>query len=105
MSRYTLPNATSIYGASMGRRDSHAGLRDEVTTRLSLTRVRLNGDYDSGGAYWGGGGLPLYRVAGEAVYAPGEEGEWIEFFLRANNRDHAKEQIRALGYTHARFYR
>jgi hypothetical protein len=94
-----LPNASSVYGASMGRRDSHAADRAEVTGRLSLTHVRLNGDYDNGGAYWGGGGLPLYRVAGD------DANEEIEFFLRANDRDHAKEQIRALGYVNARFYR
>ncbi len=97
-----LPNAASQYGASMGRRAYHIahGLRGFVATRLSLTHVRLTdgGCYDNGGAYWGRG-LPLYRVAGEF------EGEEIEFFLRANNRDHAKEQIRALGYTRARFYR
>jgi hypothetical protein len=101
MGSLKLSNATSKYGASMGRRDFHIArpFREFVSTRLNLAHVRLNGDYDSGGAYWGGGGLPLYRVAGEF------EGDDIEFFIRANNRDHAKEQIRALGYTHARFYR
>ncbi len=96
-----LSDVGSKWGAPMGRRAFHIarGLREFVETRLSLARVRLNGDYDNGGAYWGGGGLPLYRVAGEF------EGTEIEFFLRANNRDHAKEQIRTLGYAAARFYR
>jgi hypothetical protein len=95
-----LSKAYSQYGASMGRPSYNAKLRSEVTARLNLTHVRLDsGGYDNGGAYWGSG-EPLYRVTGDW-------GEWtIEFFLRARNREHAKELIRgAHGYSAARFYR
>jgi hypothetical protein len=83
----------------MGRREYHASDRGAVDSRLNLSRVRLSGDYDSGGAYWGSGGLPLYCVSGDF----GDDA--ITFYLRATDRDHAKEQIHALGYINARFYR
>jgi hypothetical protein len=44
----------SQYGASMGRRSiSLDKMMEAETDRLSLSRVRLSGDYDAGGAYWG----------------------------------------------------
>ncbi len=84
-------NASSKYGASMGRRSD---LPNETTDKLSLQRVRLDsGGYDPGGAYWGGGygTLPLYR-------AENEEGD-VRYF-RAANRDAAKAF-----FPKARFYR
>jgi hypothetical protein len=40
-------------GAPMGRR-SVGDVNDCADGTISLFKVRLNGDYDDGGAYWGG---------------------------------------------------
>lgn len=70
----------SKYGAPMGRHDKILG--DPV--KLHLQRVRfVDGDYDEGGAYWGGGGKPLYCA-------------WNTYFCvfrRAHDRAHAKVLI------------
>ncbi len=84
-------------GAAMGRptiQDAPKG----APVKLYVRRVRLNGDYDSNGTYFGGGPgtLPLYWVAS----ADGE----IDYMLRAHDRDDAKEQALA-DYPHARFFR
>lgn len=53
-------DVSSMYGATMGRR-SAPSLGDNIT----LFRVRMvDGDYDDGGAYWGGG-EPLYCARDE----------------------------------------
>lgn len=68
--------------------------------KVVLRRIRLFGDYDSLGTYWGGGGSPLYWYA-----ANDADGETIlEGELRASDRADAKEQVRAK-YPNARFYR
>lgn len=70
---------SSKYGAPMGRRDKILG--DPV--QLHLQRVPLiNGGYDQGGAYWGGG-KPLY-CAWNAYFC---------VFRRAHDRAHAKVLI------------
>jgi len=62
--------------------------------KLQLARVRINsGGYDAGGAYWGTG-MPLWNAW---------NGE-ICLYLRARNRELAKEAIRET-YPAARFYR
>ena len=52
------------YGAPMGR-DEYGIQENCLDKSISLFRVHLDGDYDDGGAYWGGGGLPLYCARGE----------------------------------------
>lgn len=84
-------------GAALGR----PTIQDADKTapvKLYVRRVRLNGDYDSNGTYFGGGPgtLPLYWVAD----ASGE----VDFMLRAHDRDDAKEQALAQ-YPAARFFR
>ena len=79
-------NVSSPYGAPMGRR-SYPGLEGKV--RLQHVPF-VDGDYDPGGSYWGGGGLPLYCAWNEdgAIY------------VRARNRDEAKAKLPS-----CRFYR
>ena len=50
--------AGSKYGAQMGRRSTPLA---ELVGKVKLQRVKMyDGDYDKGGAYWGGGGTPLF---------------------------------------------
>ena len=80
------------YGAPMGRIE-HGGNVDE---KLYLRRVPLDsGGYDSGGAYWGIG-APLFECFNET-------GDFTRY-LRAGDRERAKELIRA-DYPDARFHR
>jgi hypothetical protein len=74
----------------MGRWESYGDDRG-YSGRMYLQRVYLNsGGYDSGGAYWGVG-QPLFG------YESAEDGgdDLIQGFIRADDREHAKEQLRA----------
>ena len=97
MARIHLSKGYSQYGASMGRRNSHADDRT-LPIKFRLQRLFLDsGGYDWAGAYWGSG-TPLY-------VAEGDNGEVIvELFLRASTREDAKDSIKA-DYPAARFYR
>ena len=99
MTRYKPSDVSSRYGAPMGRHgDSLSALQILPSDPpFTLQRVRLNGGYDSGGAYWGAG-QPLFYWA---ITLTVDE---CSGHLRANNREHAKAQIRAL-LPAARFYR
>ena len=93
---YIYTKAYSQYGASMGRRDNVAEALD--VKKLHLERVRLNsGGYDPGGAYWGLG-APLYVAWGDGAE------EVQEMFLRASDREEAKEIVRGV-FKNAKFYR
>jgi hypothetical protein len=92
-----LSDVSSQYGAPMGRRDRHSD--PDGSLKFRVARVRLNGDYDSGGAYWGAG-APLYQVTADDA----ANGCDVEFYLRAADREHAKQQVTAR-YPNARFYR
>lgn len=84
----TLPNASSRYGASLGRagRPPHPG--DDSAVRMYLRRVRLdNGGYDSAGAYWGFA-EPLWRYESE-------DGS-VSDHIRARSRLEAQREIRRL---------
>lgn len=84
-------------GAAMGRGSYHAD--DKLASvKLHLRCVRLNGDYDSNGTYFGGGygTLPLYWVC--------DADQSIDFMLRAESRDDAK-RLALEDYPNARFYR
>jgi hypothetical protein len=92
-----LTNVSSAYGAPMGRRDERGD--PDAPYKLYLRRVPMvDGDYDSGGAYWGGGfGVePLWRYESTCGEASG--------FLRARSREHARAMVRET-YPKARFYR
>ena len=95
-------NASSRYGASMGRRSQTQGEPE----RLLLQRIRFqDGDYDTGGAYWGGGHgtLPLW-----CAFSPDntQNDPPIRVFTRAAHRDEAKanvlDELPGDGWTFAR---
>lgn len=84
----------SKYGAPMGRRN----YCDDDQAKCNLFRVRMvDGDYDDGGAYWGGPpSQPLYCVQDH-------DGQ-VQLFYRADTREEAKEE--ALNdYPNLKFYR
>ncbi len=72
-------DVSSKYGAPMGR--NQRGLT--LTGKVQLRRVRLYGDYDKGGAYWGNNGVPLWC-------AWNDEGS---VYVRAADRNAAKAQF------------
>ncbi len=72
----------SKYGAQMGR----TNYCDNETAKVYLQAIFFqDGDYDLGGAYWGGGGEPLWC-------AMDEDGD-VLIFLRAPNREDAIESL------------
>jgi len=84
--------ACDAYGSSMGRRDQREGTPE----RLHLQKLRfVGGDYDTGGAYWGGGSKDgaIY-----CAFSPEdtENDVPIMVFVRARNREEAKHKIRDL---------
>lgn len=92
MAEHKLPKAgwcgDMSRGAALGR--SPQGEGQAPAGRLRLARVRLDsGGYDNGGAYWGHG-QPLYRASGET------KDFVFEQFVRADDRDDAKQQIREM---------
>lgn len=75
--RLKLPEVYSRYGAPMGR----PTFSDGTPTRARLSRMRLvDGDYDQGGAYWGGPG-PIYWLRDDAGT--------VQDFIRAGSRHEA----------------
>ncbi len=78
-----------ISGAPMGRRS------DDIADFCGKVRLQVvpfvDGDYDRGGAYWGGGGLPLFCAWDDDGHVR---------YLRARNRDEAKALLAPL-----KFYR
>jgi hypothetical protein len=80
-------NASSKYGAAMGRPNQTQGNPE----RLHLQQIQfVDGDYDSGGAYWGGGGNPLW-----CAFSPSDTKNDIPIrvFVRAKNRQEAKAEV------------
>lgn len=81
--------AYNQYGANMGRRDQREGTPE----RLHLQRLRfVGGDYDTGGAYWGGG-----SKAGSiyCAFSPVDtENDFpIQVFVRAISREEAMAKV------------
>lgn len=107
LQKVVAPAVWSMYGAPVGRRDQRGD--PAYPYRFHLFKMRMvDHDYDVGGAYWGG---PTSAGAMYAAYAPAfwdEEVQAVEdgalHYIRAKNRQHAKEQILAI-YPNARFYR
>ena len=74
-----LSDVGSKFGAPMGR----STIEDNPKATVTLFRVRfVDGDYDCGGAYWGGG-TPIYAAIGDD----------FQYFVRAKTLDEAKTQI------------
>ncbi len=90
--RKQFPDVSSKYGAPMGRRESG----DAPKGKIYVFRVRPSdgGDYDDGGAYWGGlKDSPLYCARGASV-----DGDGFERYTRAKSR---KEAIDKMGLQNA----
>ncbi len=82
-------NGASQYGAQMGR-TNHC---DGAPEALHLQKVRfVDGDYDTGGAYWGGGpgSSPLW-----CAFSPADtkNEEPIRIFVRASTRAEAESKV------------
>jgi len=92
----TLKNASSRYGADMGRPDHISEPDAPIKFHLRYMPF-VDGDYDKGGAYWGCG-EPIFHAWGD-----GQEEEQ-EMFIRASDRFHARLEVRKQ-FTNARFYR
>jgi len=90
-------NVSSKYGAPMGR---HSDPMSDLTGKVHLRCVPfVDGDYDKGGAYWGGG-TPLFCAWGWNA-----DGDQVVCYFRATSRQDAQIQIvRALFPTPISFY-
>ena len=74
-------------GAPMGRRDWGLIEHKNRPMMMHLQRVSfVDGDYDLGGAYWGGGGESLFCAWAEGVDA--------RVFVRAKDRTLAKRAVK-----------
>ena len=93
-----LPNVSSPRGAPIGR--SNTVTEPDFPVKFRLERMQLvDGDYDNGGAYWGGyPSGPMWVAWGMA------EDEEQEVFIRAKNREEAKEFVKET-FINARFWR
>ena len=90
-------DVSSAGGAPMGR--SNWGMNDHYKRPMMmyLQRVRfVDGDYDLGGAYWGGGGEPLFCAWAEDIEA--------RVFVRAEDRRAAKRKVNE-HFPNAKFFR
>ena len=86
-----LANASSQYGAAMGRTQCHNLDIIRANVQLTFEMVRLawvDGDYDSGGAYWG-------HTTGEWIYRAQCEEYEIELWERAKSDADAQAKILA----------
>ena len=86
---HTLPNVSSTFGAPMDRQDSPG----DTSQPVAFTLIQLqweDGDYNTGGAYWGGGaGQHIFHALAE------QEDEQVELFRRAASFSEAEKQILA----------
>ncbi len=87
MPRKQFEDADCSRGAPMGR-GSYGDPRTCRPRSVSLFKVNLQGDYDDGGAYWGGGSdvKSLYC-------ARSDDGVYLDF-ARASSRREAAEAMR-----------
>jgi len=108
--KLNLEDVGSQYGAPMGRPNYLPDDREQPYL-MHLTRLRwVDGDYDSGGAYWGysskHGDIYCAEVQNTSSKLDfwQDEGESVRVFVRAKDRELAKQQVRKL-LPNARFYR
>ena len=82
-----LSNVSSPYGAPMGRQESH-GDRSQPA-HFKLTKLLWeDGDYDTGGAYWGGGdSASIFQAVAK------QDDETVELYRRAGSFSDAEKQI------------
>ncbi len=79
-------NVSSKYGAPMGRRSDEIPAGAKVHLR---EMPFVDGDYDQGGAYWGGGSVPMFCAWTD---------EGLATYLRAQDRENAKAQLPGLKF-------
>lgn len=91
--KHKLSNVSCRYGSPMGRRNTVPEGTEPVKVHLEKMAL-VDGDYDQGGAYWGGGGDPMWVAWAND----------FEVFVRASNRHAAKRSV-AQEYKNVRFYR
>jgi hypothetical protein len=85
---HTLPNVSSQYGAPMGRSDTPG----DTSQPVNFTLIQLqweDGNYDTGGAYWGNNSDHMYQAIAE------QGNDSIELFRRAASFSEAEKQILA----------
>lgn len=93
-----LPDVSSARGAPMGRRNNITEPDSPVKFRLERMQL-VDGDYDNGGAYWGGyPSDPMWTAWGMG------ENEEQEMFIRAKTREDAKGLVKEI-FINARFWR
>ena len=89
-------------GAQMGR-PNRIPSDNKQPIKMTLRHLPfIDGDYDTGGAYWGSP-ANLYRAVSVDVVAFGDSLQLVECFVRANSRKEAKANVRAL-LPNAKFY-
>lgn len=84
-------------GAPMGRLDNIDTSNDEFDGTMYLSLLPMvDGDYDKGGAYWGSGNSTIGWVHRAWYHGTDQDGNahYIDMFVRAVNRQHAKELVR-----------
>ena len=88
-------HACSVRGADMGR--MNWGMNDHYKRPMTmyLQRVRLDGGYDLGGAYWGGG---------DPLFCAWAENDEARVFVRAKDRNAAKLEVKEY-FPNAKFSR
>jgi hypothetical protein len=75
-----MPDIRSPHGAPMGREE----WTEYTGERVRCFRLRMvDGDYDDGGAYWGGGCPYVYCALSDS----------LRLFVRATSRDEAKAKL------------
>lgn len=78
MARIQLSKVNCKFGAPMGRAS------EQLAGKVKLQRLRfVDGDYDSGGAYWGSG-APIWVA---------EDRNGARAYVRASNREKAKAEL------------
>jgi hypothetical protein len=91
-----LPLACSKYGAQMGRRNILPADTD-AKIKLKMEKLKwVDGDYDMGGAYWGGGGGNNIYCAYAYINEPVDYDFGTLIFVRAYDRNEAKKLIREM---------
>ncbi len=84
-----LDDVSSKYGAPMGRANVIPKGRLPVL-RLVLLKME-DGDYDVGGAYWGGGPSKQGRMY--VAWNAKDDEERMLVFVRANSHDEARKRV------------
>lgn len=85
--KLNLSRGCSKYGADMGRRNIlPENTKDPI--KLQMEKLKwVDGDYDQNGCYWGGGNNDFIYCA---------HADSVKVFVRAENRQEAKNKIKEL---------